>query len=105
MKWKVISDHEPEEVLQDDEAWKLKPGIKGRLFSRHEFLIGLGLLIAADEFSQNGKELFQKTDQKYLDVDEKENWMSMVSHPGFNQYMSYSHFKEFRRFLPEIWMN
>ena len=144
MKWKVISDHEPEEVLQDevrkfglrdfnfkdfeqDEVlchlflkltfvdWRQKVdlfnaaykklGIKGRLFSRHEFLVGLGLLIAAAEFSQNGKELFRKTDQKYLDGDYKENWMSMVSHPGFDQFMSYSRFKEFRRFLPEIWVN
>jgi hypothetical protein len=80
-------------------------GIKGRLFSRQEFLIGLGLLIAAAEFSQNGKELFRKTDQKHLDGDDKENWMSLVSHPGFDQYMSYSFFKEFRRFLPEIWVN
>jgi hypothetical protein len=103
MKWKVISDHEPESVLQDkvrklglinfnikeyeqDEilchlflkltflkrkekvdlfiaAYK-KSGLKGRTFTRQEFLTSLGLLIAAAEFSQNGKELFRKGDQK-----------------------------------------
>jgi len=142
MKWKVISDHEPESVLQDevrtfglinfnikeyeqDEIlchlflkltflkWKekvdlfnaayKKSGLKGRTFTRQEFLTGLGLLIAAAEFSQNGKELFRKGDQK--DDNEKENWSSLVPHPGFDSYMSYSRFKEFRRFLPEIWVD
>jgi hypothetical protein len=144
MKWKVISEHEPEEVLQDEVGkfglcdfnlkeyrqddvlcylflkltflnWKekvdlfnasyKKSGLKGRLFSRQEFLTGLGLLIAAAEFSQNGKELFRKGDQKCYDENDKENWTSMVPHPGFDNYMSYSRFKEFRRFLPDIWVD
>lgn len=103
VKWKVISDHEPEEVLQDevgkfclndfdfknyeqDEVlshlflkltfvnWRQKvelfnaaykkSGTKGRLFTRQEFLVALGLLIAAAEFSHNGKDLFKRGDQK-----------------------------------------
>jgi hypothetical protein len=56
--------------------------------------------IAAAEFSQTGKDLFSKGDQKgdY----ETENWTLLVQHPRFEQYISYSRFKEFRRFFPEI---
>jgi hypothetical protein len=75
------------------------------MFTRQEFLTGLGLLIAAAEFSQNGKELFQKGDQNCYDENDKENWMSLVPHPGFDNYMSYSWFKEVRRFLPDIWVD
>jgi len=41
-----------------------KSGTKGRLFTRQEFLVALGLLIAAAEFSHNGKDLFKRGDQK-----------------------------------------
>jgi hypothetical protein len=34
------------------------------LFTRQEFLVALGLLIAAAEFSHNGKDLFKRGDQK-----------------------------------------
>lgn len=82
-----------------------KSGTKGRLFTRQEFLVALGLLIAAAEFSHNGKDLFKRGDQKKIDCNDKENWDSLVSHPSFDNHMSYSRFKEFRRFLPEIWVN
>ncbi len=42
---------------------------------------------------------------KKIDCNDKENWDSLVSHPSFDNHMSYSRFKEFRRFLPEIWVN
>jgi hypothetical protein len=120
VKSKVISDHEPEEVLQDevgkfglndfdfknyeqDEVlshlflkltfvnWRQKvelfnaaykkSGFKGRLFTRQEFLVALGLLSASAEFSHNGKDLFKRGDQKKIDGDDKENCESLVSHP------------------------
>jgi hypothetical protein len=96
LDWKEKVDH-------FNEAFK-KSGVKGRAFSKQEFLTALGLLIAAAEFSQTGKELFSNGDQKSDDND-KENWMSLVPHPSFEQFMSYSRFKDFRRFFPEIWVN
>jgi len=63
------------------------------------------LLIAAAEFSHNGKDLFKRGDQKKIDCNDKDDWDSLVSHPSFDNHMSYSRFKEFRRFLPEIWVN
>ena len=63
-------------------------GLNGRVFAREKFLTGLGLLIAAAEFSQNGNELFRKGDQK-LDDSDREKWLSLVPHPGFDSFMSY----------------
>jgi len=37
--------------------------------------------------------------------EEVEQWQSMVPHPNFDQYMRPYRFKEFRRFLPEAWVD
>jgi hypothetical protein len=59
--------------------------------------------IAAAEFSQTGKDLFSKGNQKgnY----KTENWTLLVQHPRFEQYISCSRFKELRHFFPEIWVD
>jgi len=36
---------------------------------------------------------------------EIETWSSLIPHPSFASYMSYSRFKDFRRFLPVIWFD
>ena len=123
MKWKVIADHEPTDVVHDevrslmglkdfnsknylkDEvlcqlflqltfcSWKQKvvlfndaykkSGLKGRLFTNQEFLTALGFLIVAAEFSQTGKDLLSRGDQK--GNCETENWTSLVQHLRFEQ--------------------
>jgi hypothetical protein len=74
---------------------------KCRKFSLEEFLIGMGLIIGASEFSQKGVELFcgKKPDE---DDDELEQWPSISAAPHFEQYMAFSRFKDFWRFLPSI---
>jgi hypothetical protein len=32
-------------------------------------------------------------------------WLALVPHPGFDSFISYSCFKEFKCFLPDIWVN
>jgi hypothetical protein len=71
-------------------------------FTLKEFLMGLGLLIGAAEFSQKGVDLFRgkKGDQDKDDFDE---WPSISPSPAFEQYMAFSRFKDFRRFFPAIY--
>lgn len=76
-----------------------------KVFSAQEFLIGLGLLIGAAEFAQQGKDLFISQDQKKSCDGDVENWSSLIPHPSFDCHMSYSRFKDFRHFLPEIWFD
>jgi hypothetical protein len=77
-----------------------KAKAKCKKFLNEEFLTGLGLLIGAAEFSQKGVDLFNiKDDVK----DDDDIWQSICPSPHFEQYMSFSRFKDFRRFLPDIY--
>ena len=75
---------------------------KTRQFTKQEFLVGLGLIIGAAEFAQNGKELFQKSG---VLEPENENWNTLTTHPHFEKHMSLSRFKEFRKFLPSMYVD
>ncbi|MFO0446461.1 MAG: hypothetical protein ACK51L_02220 [bacterium] len=66
-------------------------------FTNQEFLVALGLIIGSADFSQVGKELFSRTDKKNTEF-----WESIAPLPHFEAIMPYSRFKDFRRFLPEI---
>jgi len=66
-------------------------------FTNLEFLVTLGLIIGSADFSQVGKELFSRSDKKNTEV-----WDSIAPLPHFDAIMPYSRFKDFRRFLPEI---
>ena len=76
---------------------------KCKVFSETEFLTGIGLIIGAAEFSQQGKDLFYRSDEKKMEEDDDDQFSSMVPHPNFQRFMSYTRFKDFRRFLPMIW--
>ena len=86
-----------------NEYIKSQRSSKCKVLTETEFIVGLGLIIGAAEFSQQGKELFSNTDKKELEDDNDLYLSSMVPHPNFQQFMSYSRFKDFRRFLPNIW--
>jgi hypothetical protein len=75
---------------------------KCKKFSYEEFLIGLGLMIGAAEFSQKGVDLFggKKGEEDDEDLDE---WPSISPNPHFEKFMAFSRFKDFRRFLPSIY--
>ncbi len=73
-----------------------------RLFSPEEILIGLGLLIGACEFDQQGINCFKEgahDDGESVN----EEYCSLAPHPNFDRWMSFNRFKEFRRFFPTIW--
>ena len=38
-----------------------------------------------------------------MEEDDDDQFSSMVPHPNFQRFMSYTRFKDFRRFLPMIW--
>jgi len=84
--------------------------IKVKRFSYKEFLIGLALLIGAAKFSQKGVQLFSFNHSSTASDDEDdgpgaEYWPSICPSPHFEQYMSFSHFKDFQRLLPSIWVD
>jgi hypothetical protein len=77
---------------------------KCKRFSCEEFLIGLGLMIGTAEFSQKGVDLFGgKKGEVEEDDEELDLWPSICPNPHFEQFMAFSRFKDFRRFLPSIW--
>ncbi len=76
---------------------------KCRLFTKKEFLTGLGIMIGAAEFAKRGSDLFYVKDQVVLDEEEEEeNWASLCPDPHFEKYMPFGRWKEFRKFFPEI---
>jgi hypothetical protein len=70
---------------------------KCKKFSFEEFLIGLGLLIEAAEFSQKWVDLFvgKKGEEDEEDIDQ---WPSISPNPHFAQLMALNRFKYVRRF-------
>jgi hypothetical protein len=80
-----------------------KAACKCKKFSDDEFLIGLALMIGTSEFSQKGVELFSNRDHSPDDEDDCDVWRSISPSPQFEQYMAFSRFKDFRRFLPAIY--
>jgi hypothetical protein len=78
---------------------------KCKRFSCEEFLIGLGLIVGAAEFSQKGVDPFGGKKGEEEDDDDLEVWPSISPNPQFESYMAFSPFKDFRRFLPSIYAN
>jgi hypothetical protein len=79
---------------------------KCKRFSYEEFIIGLGLIIGASDFSQKGVDLFgmkNVDNDDDDDDDDVEQWPAISPSPQFEQYMAFSRFKDFRRFLPSIY--
>ncbi len=62
--------------------------------------MGLALIIGAEEFSQKGVDLFGS---KNVELDDEDVWHSISTSPHLEQYMAFSRFKDFRRFLPAIY--
>jgi hypothetical protein len=62
---------------------------KCKVFTETEFIVGLGLIIGAAEFVQQGKELFINSDKKDLEDDGDLYLSSMVPHPNFQQVVEY----------------
>jgi hypothetical protein len=73
---------------------------KCKKFSWEEFLVGLASIIGAAEFSQKGVNLFGS---RNAELDDEDVWHSISTSPHFEQYMAFSRFKDFRRFLPAIY--
>ncbi len=66
-------------------------------------MIGLGLIIGAAEFSQKGVDLFGNKDS--TEEEEEEVGRSISNSPHFEQYMPFSRFKDFHRFLPALFID
>jgi hypothetical protein len=92
----MFKDWKEKVILLNDAIAASKANVKR--FSNQEFLVALGLLIGAADFSQVGKNLFSKDDKKKTD----DIFTSIAPQPHFETYMPYSRFKDFRRYLPDI---
>jgi len=75
---------------------------KCKKFSNEEFLVGLGIIIGAADFSQKGVDLFSVKNIDDDDEDDLQQWQSISLSPQLEQYMAFSRLKVFRRFLPLI---
>ena len=75
---------------------------KCKKFTSEEFLTGLGLIIGSAEFSQIGVDLFGTKKDFDSDDENLNEWPSICPSPQFEQFMAFSRFKDFRRFLPSI---
>jgi hypothetical protein len=88
-----------------DESNIRERGAKVRKFTEKEFLIGLGIMIAAAGFNCRGCELWAKpSDENQIDSDPK-SWSSIIPSPDFGKYMGENRFKEYRKVIPKIWDN
>jgi hypothetical protein len=88
-----------------DEANIRERGAKVRKFTEKEFLIGLGIMIAAAGFNCRGCELWAKpSEENPFDSDPK-SWSSIIPSPDFGKYMGENRFKEYRKVIPKIWDN
>ena len=80
-------------------------GAKVRHFTKKEFLVGLGIMIAVAGFNCRGCELWAKAPkQDPLDADPK-TWGSIIPSPDFGRYMGENRFKEYRKLIPKIWQD
>ena len=75
---------------------------KCKKFTSEEFLTGLGLIIGSAEFSQKGVDLFGTKKDFDPDDDNFNEWPSICPSPQFEQFMAFSRFKDYQRFLPSI---
>jgi len=71
--------------------------------SEEEFLIRLGMLIGASEYGVKGKELWVVNGDRKEDGED--GWLSLVPHPHFDHFMKCYRFKDFRHFLPDIFVD
>jgi len=78
---------------------------KAKPFSPEEFLIGIGLLIGASEFEQQGVHCFFASSHVSGNLSQDYEFHSISPCPNFDRWMPFNRFKEFRRFLPSIWFN
>ncbi len=77
-------------------------GARIQPFSEKEFLIGLGITVAAAGFNCRGCELWAKASkQDPLDSDPK-TWGNIIPSPDFGRYMRENRFKEYRKVTATI---
>jgi len=79
-------------------------GTRIRLFTEKEFLLGIGITIAAAGFNCRGAELWSKDNIETPGADPK-TWPTIMRSPNFGQYLGENRYKEFRKLIPRIWEN
>ena len=92
-------------VRQMNSTIKSTRDSRAKLFSPEEFIVGIGLLIGAAAFHQQGSHCWKEKEDEKADLTTEEEFFSLISHPNFDKYMTYNRFKDFRRFFPTIWID
>ena len=87
-------------------AENMKPrGAKIRNFTEQEFLVGMGIIIAAAGFNCRGCELWAVDNPELAVTLDVKTWRSIIQSPNFGKYMGENRFKEYRKMIPAIWEN
>ncbi len=74
-------------------------------FSEKEFLIGLGITIAAAGFNCRGCELWAKASKQDPQVSDPKTWGNIIPSPDFGRYMGENRFKEYHKLIATIWQD
>jgi hypothetical protein len=90
------------EIVQEANA--KERGSRIRPFTEREFLICLGIMVAAPGFNCRGSELWAKDNTGTPGADPK-TWQTIMISPNFGQYLGESRFKEFQKLIPRLWEN
>jgi len=66
---------------------------RAKIFSPEEFIVGLGLLIGAAAFHQQGRHCWKEKEDERTDLTTEEEFYSLISHPNFDKYISKTHLR------------
>jgi len=78
-------------------------GAKVRPFTEKEFLVAMGILIAAAGYDWRGCELWASDDPDIPVCEDVKSWRSIIQSPNFGKFMGENRFKEYRKLIPSIW--
>jgi hypothetical protein len=77
-------------------------GTKVCHFTEQEFLIGMGIMIAAAGFNFRGSELWKTTSLDNETLQDPKTWVTINESPNFGKFTGEISFKEYRKLVPKF---
>ena len=74
-----------------------------RQFTEREFLVAMGIMIAAAGFNCRGCELWSASNRVNESISDLKTWVMINESPDFGKYMGENRFKEYRKLISKIW--
>jgi hypothetical protein len=88
-----------------DEWNEKERGAKVKHFSHREFLVAMGIMIAAAGFNCRGCELWSASNRSEENISDPNTWVTINESADFGKYMGENRFKEYRKLIAKIWAN